>query len=218
MLENKKFSQLDEARQSQDGLDLVLSGEKDGTYKNQFSQLSTAIKAAKDKKGQWSNTVIKYADGTEMIRIYWYRDANGKFDDNSLTWDASKTEAAPSPTPTDASQAEYSKVAADSETLVDLLDAYTTEAGMKEIYDILAKYNGKKVKNSNGKAVDALGLLSFYYADNEGGDQLWRDVANVGVATWTYSGGGKTNKESSEKILKPYQNETIDTLKTKYFD
>lgn len=213
MLENKKFNGLtsiDEAKQNQNGLDLVLSGENSATYKNQFAQLSTAIKAAKDKKGQWSNALIKYADGTEMIRIYWYRDANGKFDDNSLTWDVSKTKSAPLAGAT-GEEVDAASLEANAQKLVDFIDGgsnsvagWVTEDAMNSILKIIQYYAGKKVKSADGtKYVDALGRLCLLYTDDENGDLLYNDINSIGETTWNLM-VGKKYKLAALKILEPY--------------
>jgi hypothetical protein len=219
MLENKRFSQIDEARQNQGGLDLVLSGENNATYKNQFAQLSTAIKAAKDKKGQWSNTVIKYADGTEMIKIYWYRDSNGKFDDNSLTWDVSKTSSAPAASgsttnTTTAAPNANAKTFTDEmfkpyvNSFVTMLDPLNpiTAGDYEEHYKYLLTLVGNVgYKDDDTTKTDAIGRFLLLYSRDEGGDSLITDLP-----TSALSADGAKPLNNIKKLLAPYKGKDLE--------
>ena len=102
LIENKRFNQeivpINEAEQSEEGLNKVWNSDKPGDeYYNQFKQLANSIKSTKDKKqnwGTWTGPVtIKYDNGEPMLIVWHYRDANGKFKEDGVTWDKNKVDA-----------------------------------------------------------------------------------------------------------------------------
>jgi hypothetical protein len=140
MLENKKYmgsnlvneGEAERAKFLSKRLSDVLSGENGGQWKYAFDQLSTKIKDTKGKKG-WHTAELFFSDAkkTPMINVYYQRDDNGKFVEDSLTWDErKKTQTSNSDsgsTATPAAGTLKEKALAISKKIADLFDQNNTK-------------------------------------------------------------------------------------------